>query len=219
MYKIGAAWLVLVLMLFLVGKVSSQPAVLGQPGCLVETFYSRPAVLGDSMFMIVNVTNLAYYIVASVEEVVLTFDWGATLSGSTPRILEPGKTTIWSFDSVEVPSYVWSGLHACLISVEATFSYPAWPTERLLTYIPIEVQGEISLQFPVQAHSQSGASTMVAGPSLIKEVPIRGNSATQGTSLIYTVYRGVTIAVVAFAVILLVANPSLSKVLHNQKKS
>lgn len=218
--KIGAAALALVLVLFSVGKVFCQPTFLGQPGYSVETAYSRPAVLGDSMFVTVNVTNLAYFIMASVEGVVLKFDWGATFSGPTPRILEPGERGTWRFDSIDVPSGIWSGIHACLISVEVTFSYPTWPTERFLTYMPIQVEGEISLQFSVQTHSQSDALTMVIGPSLIKVVSVTAVPGSQaGVSQMYAVYRAVVTAVVAFAITLLVTRPTLSKPTPNLEKS
>jgi hypothetical protein len=216
-FKIGAVALALVLVLCSVGKVSCQPTFLGQPGYSVETVYSSPAVLGDSMLVIVNVTNLAYFITASVDGVLLTFDWGATFSGPTPRIIEPGETGTWRFDPIDVPSDVWGGAHACLISVQVTFSYPTWPTERFLVHMPIQVQGEIPLQFPVQTRSQSGAPTMVTGPSLIKVVSVKVGPAR--VSQIYAVYRAIVIAVVALAIILLVTRPTLAKPIPDLEKS
>jgi hypothetical protein len=215
--KIGAAALALVLVLCSVGKVSCQPTFLGEPGYSVETVYSSPAILGDSMFMIVNVTNLAYFIMASVDRVLLTFDWGAAFSGPTPRTLEPGETGTWRFDPIDVPPGVWSGVHACLISVQVTFSYPTWPTERFLAHMPIQVQGEIPVQFSVQTRSQSGPPTMVTGPSLIKVVSV--NAGPAGVSQIYALYRAIVIAVVAFAIILLVTRSTLAKPNPNLEKS
>lgn len=209
LFKLETSLLVLAIASTLFGNAVCQPAVLGQPGYSVDTSYSQPAHRGHSMLVTVNVTNLAYYIAASVENLVLTLDWGATFAELTPRPLDPGKTDTWQF-SVDIPSYTWSGAHVCVIDIMVAFSYPAWRMETIITHVPIDVHGEISLHFSVQSMSLSGPSATVVGPGLIKVMPsTRASSNQQNTSPFSLVYRGIIIAVIFIAVTILLKRPPL----------
>jgi hypothetical protein len=141
MPKIAMTLLVLVLTLLPLETVVAQPTVLGYPGYSVDTKYSQPANLGHSMFVAINVTNLSYYIVASVDSVRLTFDWGAILTGSTPLPLQPRENNTWRFDPVDIPSNTWTGTHVCLIDLMVSFSYPTWRLERILVYQNASARG------------------------------------------------------------------------------
>lgn len=211
MPKIVTTLLVLVLTLLPVETAVGQPTVLGYPGYSVDTNYSQPANLGHSMFVAVNVTNLSYYIVASVDSVKLTFDWGAVLTGSTPWPLQPRENNTWRFDQVDIPSYTWTGTHVCLIDLMVSFSYPTWRLGRILTYQNASADGEIPIQFEVQGSPSSGMSTTMMGPRLIRAISNTTTSSNQaGTSLISLVYRGGMVAFVVIAVLLLAMRPHLS---------
>jgi hypothetical protein len=211
MPKIVTTLLVLVLTLLPVETAVGQPTVLGYPGYSVDTNYSQPANLGHSMFVAVNVTNLSYYIVASVDSVKLTFDWGAILTGSTPWPLQPRENNTWRFDQVDIPLYTWTGRHVCLIDLMVSFSYPTWRLGRILTYQNASADGEIPIQFEVQGSPSSGMSTTMVGPRLIRAISNTTTSSNQaGTSLISLVYRGGMVAFLVIAIFLLARRPHLS---------
>ena len=210
MPKVLTALLVLVLTLLPAETAVGQPTVLGYPGYSVDTHYSQPASLGHSMFVSVNVTNLSYYIVASVDSVKLTFDWGAIFIGSTTWPLQPRENVTWRFDQVDIPSHTWTGTHVCLIDLMVSFAYPTWRLGRILTYQNVSAAGEIPIQFEVQRSSASGMLTAIVGPKLIRAVSNMTTSSNQaGTSLISLVYRSAMVAFVVVAVLFLAMRPHL----------
>jgi hypothetical protein len=219
MSKIATTLLVLVLAVVPLETAVAQPTVIGYPGYSVDTNYSQPVNLGHGMFVAVNVTNLSYYIVASVDSVKATFDWGAILTGSTPWPLQPRENNTWRFDQVDIPSSTWTGTHVCLIDLTVSFSYPTWRLGRILTYQNISADGEIPIQFEVQGFSSSAVSTTMVGPRLIRAISNMTTSSNQaGASLISLVYRDAMVAFVIIAVLLLALRPHLPHQLSKTQK-
>lgn len=132
----------------------------GQPTFSLDTGYSQPAYLGQSMFVTVTVTNLAS-IEARVESASVTFDWGATFTGQTPAILQPGGNHQWRFDPVNIPSYTWTGKHSYDASVVVSFadSSGGWTNNP-------NTPSKISANFGVQ-EAPPPPTTTAGGPNCI----------------------------------------------------
>jgi hypothetical protein len=203
MHKIATTFLIVVVAFLPVECVIGQPTFLGYPGYSVNTTYSQPANLGNSMFVAVNVTNLSYYIAASVDSVKLTFDWGTVLFGETPWPLQPGENNTWRFEQVDIPSSTWSGTHVCLIDLTVSFAYPTWRLGRILTYQNKSSDGQLPMKFEVRNSFRSDTTATIVGPRLVRVVSNVTASPNQAASLISLTYRVAMVGFVVAAVVLL----------------
>jgi hypothetical protein len=156
----------LVLPILLIGSRTVVP----QQGASVSlnTGFSQPAYLGQSMAIFVYVQNLAS-VPMEVMSVAVTTDWYQTLNGNVPRILQAGESSSWKFDNVNIPSSTWTGEHQFDASIMVGWADSSGGWSNTLSS-PLKVTTKFAV---TQAPSQPavtiggpGVPNTIVGPSL-----------------------------------------------------
>jgi ribosomal protein L40E len=117
-----------------------------QASLAVDTRYTAPDYLGQSMTVWVDVTNQAS-VPMQVQSLTVSFDWYSTLTGDVPRVLQAGEMSTWEFDNIQIPSETWVGEHSfdAKVMVGWTDSSGGW-SHTLSS--PLDVTTNFGVQSP-----------------------------------------------------------------------